>query len=79
MALGSSALRVRWLVLRGSVAMLCLGALAGMALALLLGRYVENFLYVLKPFDGWVYSGAVIVLAAVTTLAAEAKVPRAAR
>ena len=49
MALGSSSFGVRWLILRETAAMICVGAVAGMALALALGRYIESFLYLMKP------------------------------
>ena len=45
MALGSSSFGVRWLILRETAAMICVGAVAGMAL----GRYIESFLYLMKP------------------------------
>ena len=77
MALGSSSFGVRWLILREAAAMICGGALAGVALAMASGRYIESFLYLMKPFDALVYSGAVIVLAAVATVAAYLPAKRA--
>ena len=50
MALGSSSFGVRWLILREAAAMICGGALAGVALARASGRYIESFLYLDEAF-----------------------------
>jgi putative ABC transport system permease protein len=69
MALGSSAAAVFRMVLGHGARLLAIGLLLGLAASLALGRVVHSMLYGVRPGDPLVL-GAVLVLLAVTALAA---------
>ena len=50
-ALGAQPMNVLWLVMRQGLALAACGALAGMALAVLLGRSIATLLYGIQPAD----------------------------
>jgi predicted permease len=70
MALGATRLGiVRMVVLRGS-AIVAIGLVGGILLALFLGRIIKAFLYGVKPLDTGSYAFAVVALLLVGTVAA---------
>ncbi len=62
MALGAGARQVRGLVAREVALMLAIGTVAGLASAAATARFVQAFLYGLKPWDAFVYGSAAVVL-----------------
>ena len=62
MALGAGATEVRKLVVREVALMLVVGTLAGVAAAAAAGRFLQSFLFGMKPLDGVVYAIAAVFL-----------------
>ncbi len=79
MALGATHGRVRWLVLRQSLAMVAIGLAAGAPLALLLTRYIRTMLYGVAPNDPWSFAAAVLLMAAVGAAASWIPAQRASK
>jgi predicted permease len=77
-ALGAARAHVVRLVVAQSVRATAAGALAGLAVALALGRAVEALLFDVKPVDGVSLVGAIAVLLAVAAVAAWIPARRAA-
>jgi predicted permease len=78
MALGARRGQLVWMVLRDSLVLTVSGVLAGVPLALILGRSLESSLYGVKPMDGTTYFVAVIGLAAIALGASAVPAGRAA-
>jgi predicted permease len=62
MALGADAGHVRGLVVREVALMLVVGTVAGIASASAAGKFLQSFLYGMKPWDMSVYGSAAVVL-----------------
>jgi predicted permease len=69
MALGARPSDIWRIVLRQGLAILAIGALAGILAALGLTRVMASFLYGVSPYDPLTYLGVTILIAAVTLLA----------
>ena len=78
-ALGAQRANLLWLVMRQAGAMLLLGVVVGVGLALASGKLVRGFLYGVKAHDGWTLAGAAILLFLSGMLAAYLPARRAAR
>jgi len=70
MALGATLVHVRALVLRQAVQVLAMGAIAGLAGALLLGRWMSSLTFDINPWDGRVLLTTTLLLGIVGLLAA---------
>jgi predicted permease len=78
-ALGATTGDVLWVVLRRALAIVCAGIAAGIASALLAGRFLAPFLFGLAPTDLTTIAGATGMLIAVAIVAAGLPAARAAR
>jgi predicted permease len=79
MALGAAPGTVLSMVLRGAGTLIGAGLLVGAGLALLAARTAKTLLYGLRPYDPWTLALSVILLAAVSLLAAAIPAQRASR
>ncbi len=79
MALGAEQSRVLRMVLREVAILIGIGLAIGLAAAVATTRFVESFLYGMKPNDPWTLSIAAAVLAAVAALAGFLPARRASR
>jgi predicted permease len=77
MALGAGAAQVRCLVVREVAVMLAIGTLAGAAAAAAAGKFVQSFLFGMKPLDAVVYGLAAGLLWLIAMGAAYMPVRRA--
>lgn len=77
-ALGATQGGVQWMVLRESLWLLALGLVLGLPVALGAANAVRSQLYEMSPFDPSILAVAVLVIAAVTALAAWLPARRAA-
>ena|ERR1043165_217948 len=77
-ALGAARPQVIGLVLREALALLAAGLLAGVGLSILAGRAATALLFGLEPHDPLSIAGAVLLLSAITLLAAYVPARRAA-
>ncbi|HEY6305015.1 MAG TPA: ABC transporter permease, partial [Candidatus Angelobacter sp.] len=78
LALGASRTSILTMVLRQGSMLVGAGVVVGIALALATGRFVKSFLYGVQPADLLTYSGVVVLLLVVGTLAALVPARRAA-
>ncbi|MGC2398855.1 MAG: ABC transporter permease [Acidobacteriaceae bacterium] len=78
MALGARRKQVVWMVLEESLLLTAAGVLAGIPLAMLVGRALTSSLYGVKPWDGVSYGAAALGLAWVALLASTIPAARAA-
>jgi macrolide transport system ATP-binding/permease protein len=78
-ALGASASRIRWMILRDVCTMLVAGLAIGLPLVLLGSQYVKAFLYGIGPHDPAAIAGAAAVLLASGLLAGFIPAQRASR
>lgn len=79
LALGATRGDVIWLVLRSGLAVVMLGIAVGLPAALYLSRFVDKFLYGVKPTDPVAISAAALVLLAIAAFAAWLPAFRASR
>jgi predicted permease len=79
MALGAARRRVVWSVLREVLRLAATGVTIGIALAWGTSRYLESFLYGVKPNDAVAISMSVFILAAASVLAGYVPAARASR
>jgi ABC-type antimicrobial peptide transport system permease subunit len=79
MALGATATRVQWLVLRQALALVLAGLALGVPAALGVARSLEGLLFEVEPLNAGVLFGAVLTLLCVATLAAYLPARRASR
>jgi predicted permease len=79
LALGASMARVLWMVLRESLLLLATGVALGIPLTFAGGRLVQSQLFGLRSCDPATLAAAVLVIGAVTMLAAYLPARRAAR
>ncbi len=78
MALGATRTSVAQLVLRQGIVLIGAGLAAGLILAFATGRLITNFLYQVKPLDGWTYIAVALALPAIGLTAALIPARRAA-
>ena len=78
MALGATARQVSAIFLRRGFALAVKGALAGLLLALGLGRLVDGFLYGIASTDPATYAGAAVLVVGACLLASWLPARRAA-
>jgi putative ABC transport system permease protein len=78
MALGATRQSVATLVLRQGVILIGSGLGAGLILAFAAGRLIANFLYQVKPLDGWTYAAVAVALPLIGLTAAFLPARRAA-
>ena len=78
-ALGATMGDVLWVVLRRALVIVCAGIVAGIASALLTGRFLAPFLFGLAPTDATTIAGATGMLIVVAIVAAGLPAARAAR
>jgi len=78
-ALGASRGNVQWLVLRESLVTVVLGIFVGAPAALALSRLVRSMLYGVTPADTVSFAAALLLMIAVTAIAAYVPARRAAR
>ena len=69
MALGADQMRVLWMVLRESLALVGVGVAVGLLMAIAATRFISTQLYGVKPTDPATITAVTIVLAAVAVLA----------
>ncbi|MGB8481305.1 MAG: ABC transporter permease [Acidobacteriaceae bacterium] len=62
MALGATRLSVAQLILRQSSTLISSGLVVGLLLALLMGHWVQSFLYQVQPLDGLTYAAVAVAL-----------------
>jgi ABC-type antimicrobial peptide transport system permease subunit len=79
MALGAPPGHVQWMILRESLALVCLGIVAGMAAAYGSGRLVATMLFGLSPTDPITFFTVALVLVAIGVLASLLPARRASR
>ena len=79
MALGAGRPGVLWMILRDALAMVVIGALAGIPGALALTRFIASMLYGVKPQDLSIAALSFAVLASVTLIASLVPAQRASR
>jgi len=70
MALGAQRSRILWLFLRDSVALVVLGLTLGLPLAMGATRWIKTFLFGLPAIDWVAIGGTIVVMVAVSALAA---------
>jgi len=78
MAVGARRGQVVWMILKGSLALTCAGVVAGVPLAILVGRALTSSLYGVQPLDPVTYLIAVAGVAAVALAASALPAARAA-
>jgi predicted permease len=78
-ALGASPGAVAALVVRRAMTWTAVGAAAGVALAVLLTRFLTSLLYGISPTDAWVFAGVTLLLVSVAGAAALVPAVRASR
>jgi putative ABC transport system permease protein len=61
-ALGATAAQVRALILRQAAQVLTAGLIAGLAGALVLGRWLSSLLFEVSPWDGWILFATAMLL-----------------
>jgi predicted permease len=78
MAMGAGRGQVVWMILRDSLLLTTLGVVAGVPLAIFVGRALSSSLYGVKPLDGLTYGLAVFGVLFVALVASAAPASRAA-
>ncbi len=78
MAMGAGRGQVVWMILRDSLRLTVIGVVAGVPLAMLIGRAMSSSLYGVKPLDTLTYGLAVAGVAVVALFASAAPASRAA-
>jgi predicted permease len=78
-ALGAGRSEVLWMILRGAIVWIALGAIIGLAVALATGRFIAGLLYSVAPADPFVVLSAAAVLIIVAGAAAYWPAWRASR
>jgi macrolide transport system ATP-binding/permease protein len=79
MALGAQRVGVIWMVLRQVFVLALVGLAIGLPIALATSKFVESFLFGMKPDDPWAISVAVAVLVAAAVIAGYAPARRASK
>jgi len=78
MAMGAGRGQVVWMILRDSLRLTVIGVVAGVPLAMLIGRALSSSLYGVKPLDALTYAFAIAGVAFVALFASAAPASRAA-
>jgi predicted permease len=78
MAMGAGRSQVVWMILRDSLLLTMFGVIAGVPLAIFVGRALSSSLYGVKPLDALTYAFAIIGVAAVALIASATPASRAA-
>ena len=78
MAMGAGRGQVVWMILRDSLRLTAIGVVAGIPLAMLIGRALSSSLYGVKPLDAFTYALAIAGVAVVALVASAAPASRAA-
>lgn len=78
MALGAGRSQVVWMILRDSLVLTAIGVLAGVPLALAMGRALASSLYGVQPVDALTYLLAIVGVTLVAFIASAAPASRAA-
>ena len=78
MAMGAGRGQVVWMILRDSLRLTVIGVVAGVPLAMLIGRALSSSLYGVKPLDALTYAFAIAGVAVVALFASAAPASRAA-
>ncbi|HEY2471212.1 MAG TPA: ABC transporter permease [Terracidiphilus sp.] len=78
MALGAGRRQVVWMILRDSLLLTTCGVIAGVPLAVFVGRALSSSLYGVKPLDGLTYAVAIIGVTVVALAASATPATRAA-
>jgi putative ABC transport system permease protein len=78
LALGATPGGILGLVLRQGLVFVSAGLVIGIVIAMFAGNLVKSFLYQVKPADAWTYSGVVVLLLLVGSVAALIPARRAA-
>ncbi len=79
MALGATPGGVRRMILRQTGLMTAIGGIAGLVLAVVVGRYAQSLLYELKGDDPAVFAGAAVTLGLIALMAGFIPAQRASR
>ncbi|HVN06953.1 MAG TPA: ABC transporter permease [Bryobacteraceae bacterium] len=79
MSLGANRAAVLWMVFHQAMLQTCVGAVAGIAGALALGRLMTKMLYGVQPFDPVTFGGVAFVLVAAALIATYVPARRASR
>jgi putative ABC transport system permease protein len=78
LALGATPGSILAIILRQASILVLVGIGAGIALSVATGKLENGFLYGVQPLDAWTYSGVIVLLLAVGTIAALVPARRAA-
>jgi predicted permease len=78
MAMGAGRGQVVWMILRDSLRLTAIGVVAGVPLAMFIGRALSSSLYGVKPLDGLTYVFAIAGVTVVALVASAAPASRAA-
>ena len=78
MAMGARRAQVVWMILRGSLGLTAIGIMAGIPLAMLVGRALSSSLYGVQPLDSLTYALAIAGVVIVTFVASAAPAASAA-
>jgi ABC-type antimicrobial peptide transport system permease subunit len=78
MAMGASRGQVVWMILRDSLRLTAIGVVAGVPLAMLIGRALSRSLYGVIPLDALTYAVAIAGITIVALFASAAPATRAA-
>jgi ABC-type antimicrobial peptide transport system permease subunit len=79
MALGAVPRRVWWMILRESLALVCVGVIVGIGAAMAATRLIQSQLYGLSPTDPVSYGAVALLLVAVALVAVLIPARRAAK
>jgi len=78
MAMGAGRFQVVWMILRDSLSLTAIGIVAGIPLAMFVGRALTSSLYGIKPLDSITYTLAVAGVTLIALLASAVPASRAA-
>jgi predicted permease len=70
LALGAQSHTLLWMIFRESLLLLAIGLALGLPIALASTGILHKFLYQLSPSDPWTFAASVVIIAAMTMLAA---------
>jgi ABC-type antimicrobial peptide transport system permease subunit len=79
LALGAQPGNVIWMVMKEVLVLFAIGLAVGIPAAMALGRFVSSQLYAIEPFDPWIASATIVLLAIVSGLAGLIPARRASR
>jgi putative ABC transport system permease protein len=79
LALGARAMDLHWQVLRRAIATIAIGAAAGSATAIVLGRFMRALLFETKSYDAGVHVAVIAILVLASVIACWLPARRAAK